>query len=165
MSNDNLIVIDGNEVRFEAGDTVLEAAAQAGIDIPTLCYDPRLEPVGACRMCMVEVEGSRLMQPACSYKAAENLVVRTRTPRVERNQRFILSLYLADTIHDREVMEDANPSKIHALAEQHGTAGEWQTLEKVRTGRDEDVNRFVEFRPDFRWRWISRAISVVDVAP
>ena len=145
---DNLMVIDGNEIRFEPGETVLQAAARAEIEIPTLCYDPRLDPAGACRMCMVEVEGSRLMQPACSYKATPNLVVRTQTERVQRNQRFILSLHLADTIQDRDEMEDANPSKIHALAEVYGTAGEWNTLEKVRTGRDADVNRFVQFRPD-----------------
>ena len=46
MSNDNLIVIDGNEVPFEEGETVLEVAAKVGLDIPTLCYDPRLDPAG-----------------------------------------------------------------------------------------------------------------------
>ncbi len=148
MSEDRLIVIDGNEIRFEEGETVLEAAARAEIDIPTLCYDPRLEPAGACRMCLVEVEGQRLMQPACAFKAAPNLVVRTQTAKVERNRQFILSLHLADTIQDREVMEDNNPSKIHALADVFGTAGEWTPVDKVRVARDADVNLFVQYRPD-----------------
>ena len=100
------VIIDGNEIRFEPGETVLEAAMRAEIEIPTLCYDPRLTPAGACRMCLVEMDGLRLMQPACSYKAAPGLVVRTQTPRVQRNREFILSLHLADTIQDRAVMED-----------------------------------------------------------
>ena len=145
---DDLIVIDGNELGFEPGETVLDVAARAEIDIPTLCYDPRLDPAGACRMCLVEVEGQRLMQPACSFKAAAGTVVRTQTAKVERNRQFILSLHLADTIQDREVMEDNNPSKVHSLADVYGTAGEWQPVEKVRTARDADVNRFIQYRPD-----------------
>jgi len=99
-------------------------------------------------MCLVEVEGQRLMQPACAFKAAPNLVVRTQTAKVERNRQFILSLHLADTIQDREVMEDNNPSKIHALADVFGTAGEWTPVDKVRVARDADVNLFVQYRPD-----------------
>jgi len=99
-------------------------------------------------MCLVEVEGQRLMQPACSFKAAPGTVVRTQTAKVERNRRFILSLHLADTIQDREAMEDNNPSKIHALADVYGTVGEWKSVDKVRAARDADVNRFIQYRPD-----------------
>ena len=116
----DFVIIDGNEISFEPGETVLEAAKRAEVEIPTLCYDPRLSPAGACRMCLVEVDGSRLMQPACSFKAAPGQVVRTQTSRVQRNREFILSLHLADTIQDRAVMEDNNPSKVHALAEKYG---------------------------------------------
>ena len=144
----DFVIIDGNEISIEPGETLLVAAKRADIEIPTLCYDPRLTPAGACRMCLVEVEGSRLMQPACSYKAAPGQVVRTQTQRVQRNREFILSLHLADTIHDREVMEDNNPSKVHELAERYGTAGDWTAVEKVRKARPNDVNRFIEFRPD-----------------
>jgi predicted molibdopterin-dependent oxidoreductase YjgC len=142
------LLIDGNEVTFEQGETLLVVAKRAEIEIPTLCYDPRLSPAGACRMCLVEVEGSRLMQPACSYMATPGAVVRTDTARVERNRQFILSLHLADTIQDREVMEDNNPSKIHALADVYGTAGEWGAVARQREGRPDDVNKFISFRPD-----------------
>jgi predicted molibdopterin-dependent oxidoreductase YjgC len=147
-SNGKFVVIDGNELSFDDGETLLEVARRAEIDIPTLCYDPRLTPAGACRMCLVEVEGSRLMQPACSYKAAPGTVVRTRTPRVERNRRFILSLHLADTFQDRALAEDANPNRVHELADVYGTAGQWPAVVKQRQGRPEDVNRFIEFRAD-----------------
>ena len=146
--NDQFLVIDGNELSFDEGETVLEVAARAGIEIPTLCYDPRLSPAGACRMCLVEVEGSRLMQPSCSYKASAGLVVRTQTPKVERNRRFILSLHLADTHHEREAMEDNNPSKIHDLADVYGTAGEWPSVDQQRLSRPHDTNPFIEFRAD-----------------
>ncbi len=147
-TNGKYVVIDGNELSFEDGETILQAAAKAEIEIPTLCWDPRLSPAGACRMCLVEVEGSRLMQPACSFKAAPGMVVRTKTPKVERNRRFILSLHLADTIADREVAEDNNPSKLHALAESYGTAGDWTPVTRQRLGRPHDTNPFIEFRPD-----------------
>ncbi len=146
-TNGKYVVIDGNELSFEDGETILQAAARGSIEIPTLCWDPRLSPAGACRMCLVEVEGSRLMQPACSFKAAPGMVVRTKTSKVERNRRFILSLHLADTIGDRAVAEDANPSKLHALAEEYGTV-EWTPVVRQRSGRPEDTNPFIEFRPD-----------------
>ncbi len=147
-SNGKYVVIDGNEVSFEEGETVLQVARRVGIEIPTLCYDDRLSPAGACRMCLVEVEGARLMQPSCAMKAAPGTVVRTRTPRVERNRRFLLSLHLADTIQDRAECEDNNPSRLHELAQTHGTAGVWPRVERRRQGRPHDDNPFIAFRPD-----------------
>ncbi len=147
-SNGKYIVVDGNELSFEDGETILQAAARAEIEIPTLCWDPRLSPAGACRMCLVEVEGSRLRQPACSFKAAPGMVVRTQTPKVERNRRFILSLHLADTVADRALAEDNNPSKLFSLAEDYGTAGEWTPVARQRQERPEDTNPFIEFRAD-----------------
>jgi len=143
------VVIDGNEVPYVEGETILQAADSIGTEIPTLCHDPRLNPAGACRMCLVEVEGARLMQPACATKVGPGMVIRTETAKVDRNRKFILSLHLADTIHDRETMEDNNPSKVHALADQYGTAGEWSSVDKVREGRSpDDDNAFISFRPD-----------------
>ena len=142
------VVIDGNELSFEEGETVLQAARRSDIEIPTLCHDDRLTPAGACRMCLVEVEGARLMQPSCSLLATPGMVVRTATPKVERNRRFILSLHLADTIQDRAVCEDNNPSRVHDLAQRYGTAGEWTPVERQRQGRPDDTNPYIEFRPD-----------------
>jgi predicted molibdopterin-dependent oxidoreductase YjgC len=142
------VIIDGSEVEFRPGETILQAARRIGTEIPTLCHDDRLEPAGACRMCMVEVEGSRLMQPACAYRTAPGMVIRTESERVARNRRFILSLHLADTIQDRERAEDAAPSKLFAYADKYGTAGEWPQVDSPREGRPHDVNPFVAFRAD-----------------
>jgi NADH-quinone oxidoreductase subunit G len=148
MSDSKFVIIDGNELDWREGETILQAAARAEIDVPTLCYDPRLSPAGACRMCLVEVEGSRLMQPTGAEKTAPGVGVRTTTSRVERNRRFILALHFADTVAERALAEDNNPSRLFALADQFGTAGAWPHVDSPRAGRPQDVNRFIEFRPD-----------------
>ncbi len=148
MTKNKLLVIDGNEVSFEDGETLLQVAQRNDIEIPTLCYDPRLTPAGACRMCLVEVEGSRLMQPACAYRAAAGTVVRTQTPRVQRNRQFLLSLHLTDTPAYRAQAEDCNPSRVHQLADVHGTAGAWPAVEACRAARPNDDNPFISYRPD-----------------
>jgi NADH dehydrogenase/NADH:ubiquinone oxidoreductase subunit G len=89
--------IDGREVAASAGMTILEAAAQAGIAIPTLCHHEKLEPYGSCRLCTVEIEsrGWSKLVVACVYPAEEGLVVRTRTEKIDRIRKLILELYLA----------------------------------------------------------------------
>ena len=71
--------IDGAEVRFTLGETVYEVAERHQAEIPTLCYDSRLEPFGGCRLCVVEVEGISKPVASCTTKASSGMVVRTRT--------------------------------------------------------------------------------------
>ena len=78
------LTIDGRELTVPEGTTLFDAAREAGIEIPTLCHDPKLEPVGVCRMCVVEVEGSRVMAASCVRRAEPGMVVRTSTEKVER---------------------------------------------------------------------------------
>ncbi len=92
-----LLQIDGKEVSAQEGMTLLEAARSAGISIPTLCYHEKLEPFGGCRLCIVELEsrgGTRLVV-SCVYPVEKNLVVRTRSPKVDRIRKMILQLLLA----------------------------------------------------------------------
>jgi len=92
-----LLQIDGKEVKAKEGMTVLEAAQSAGIRIPTLCYHKELEPFGGCRLCIVELEsrGSTRLVVSCVYPAEKNLVVRTRSEKVDRVRKMILQLLLA----------------------------------------------------------------------
>ena len=92
-----LLNIDGKEVKASAGMTVLEAARSAGISIPTLCYHKELEPYGGCRLCMVELEsrGSTRLVVSCVYPVEKNLVVRTRSEKVDRIRKMVLQLLLA----------------------------------------------------------------------
>ena len=89
--------IDGKEVGAREGMTLLEAARSAGISIPTLCHHEKLEPFGGCRICTVEVEirGWTNLVAACIYPVAKNIVVRTRSEKVDRIRKMILELLLA----------------------------------------------------------------------
>jgi NADH dehydrogenase/NADH:ubiquinone oxidoreductase subunit G len=102
-----LLQIDGKEVRAKEGMTVLEAAQGEGISIPTLCHHEKLEPFGGCRICMVEIEvhGRTQLVVSCVYPAEENLVVRTRTEKIDRIRKTILELLLAHAPDAPELQE------------------------------------------------------------
>jgi NADH dehydrogenase/NADH:ubiquinone oxidoreductase subunit G len=91
------LTIDSQEISADAGTTLLEAAASAGIKIPTICWHEATTSNALCRICVVEVEGQRLLQPACIVKAAEGMKVQTRSERVDRARRTILEM-LASTM-------------------------------------------------------------------
>ncbi len=108
-----LLQIDGKEVRAREGMTLLEAARSAGIAIPTLCYHEKLEPYGGCRLCLVELEsrgGTRLVV-SCVYPVENNLVVRTRSEKIDRIRKMILELLLA---HAPDAFE------LQGLAQEYG---------------------------------------------
>ncbi|HEX6902625.1 MAG TPA: 2Fe-2S iron-sulfur cluster-binding protein [Thermoanaerobaculia bacterium] len=86
------LTIDGQSVAVPEGATLLEAARQLGIDTPTLCYLENLTPVNVCRICVVEVEGARVLAPACSRKAEPGMVVKTDSERVRLSRRLVLEL-------------------------------------------------------------------------
>ena len=92
-----LLQIDGREVKASQEMTVLEAAQSVGISIPTLCHHEKLDPYGACRICTVEVEarGRTNLVAACIYPVEENLVVRTRSEKVNKTRKALLELMLA----------------------------------------------------------------------
>jgi NADH dehydrogenase/NADH:ubiquinone oxidoreductase subunit G len=92
-----LLQIDGREVKASQGMTVLEAAQSVGISIPTLCHHEKLDPYGACRICTVEVEarGRTNLVAACIYPVEENLVVRTRSEKIDKTRKMLLELMLA----------------------------------------------------------------------
>ncbi len=90
------LYIDGREVIVDEGKTVLEAAQAAGIYIPTLCYYPDLKPYGACRVCVVEIEGMRGLPTSCTTPATEGLNVHTETDAVNNVRRSVVELLIAD---------------------------------------------------------------------
>jgi len=108
-----LLQIDGKEVSAREGMTVLEAARGEGISIPTLCHHEKLEPFGGCRICIVEIEvrGWTKLVVSCVYPVEENLVVRTRTEKIDRIRKTILELLLAHA---------PDASELQALAQEYG---------------------------------------------
>ena len=92
-----LLQIDGKEVRASGGMTILKAAQSVGINIPTLCHHEKLEPFGCCRICTVEIDvrGRTNYVAACLYPVVKNLVVRTRSEKVDKIRKMLLELALA----------------------------------------------------------------------
>ncbi len=84
--------IDGKTVSVREGSSLLEATRSIGIKTPTLCYSERLTPINVCRVCVVELEGSRVLVPACSRKVESGMVVKTDSDRVRLNRRLVLEL-------------------------------------------------------------------------
>ena len=82
--------INGSPVSVAAGTSILEAAKLAGVEVPTLCWASNLTPVNACRLCVVEMEGSRTLVPACSRECEEGSVIQTESERVAANRKMIL---------------------------------------------------------------------------
>ena len=93
------VTIDGIEVAVPSNSTVLEAAKIAGVDIPTLCHHPAIEPIGACRICLVEIEKQRTLQPACTFPVFEGMVVQTRSEKVVGARKFVLQLLFSERNH------------------------------------------------------------------
>ncbi|NWF77990.1 MAG: formate dehydrogenase subunit alpha [Chloroflexi bacterium] len=90
------LTVNGRQVIVKKGATVLEAALDAGIYIPTLCYDADLKPYGGCRLCVVEIEGMRGLVSSCTTPATEGMVVRTETPKVNQSRRITMELISAN---------------------------------------------------------------------
>jgi predicted molibdopterin-dependent oxidoreductase YjgC len=116
--------IDGETVRAREGETILQVCRRQGLEIPTLCYGETLTPVNACRVCMVEVEGSRVLVPSCARKAEDGMVVRTASERVRHSRKMVLE-FLASSVDlsttpdvDRWIGEyDARPDRYGPPAE------------------------------------------------
>jgi NADH dehydrogenase/NADH:ubiquinone oxidoreductase subunit G len=102
-----LLQIDGREVEAKEGMTILEAARSVGIFIPTLCHHDKLEPYGACRICVVEADarGRTNLVAACLHPIEQNLAVRTRSEKVDKTRKMLLELMLAHA-PDAEDLQD-----------------------------------------------------------
>lgn len=93
------LTINGKQVKGKEGDTVLEICEANNIDIPTLCHLKGLTDVGACRMCLVEIEKERRPVPACTYPARDGLVIQTHTEKLEKYRRLVLELLFTERNH------------------------------------------------------------------
>lgn len=110
------VTIDGQRIDAEKGKTILEVSRQYGIKIPTLCYHPGLQPLGACRLCVVEItkpewQGIKKIVPSCLSPIEDKLIVETESPQVREHRKVLLNLQLA-----RAPESDV----IRSLAEEYG---------------------------------------------
>ncbi|HEX9014423.1 MAG TPA: NADH-dependent [FeFe] hydrogenase, group A6 [Chloroflexota bacterium] len=113
------LTIDGRRAQVEAGTTVLEAARQVGVRIPSLCYHPDLSVRAVCRICVVEVKGARTLQAACAYPASEGLEVRTNTPAIRASRKVNLELLLSNHPFECPTCVRNQSCELRALADEY----------------------------------------------
>ena len=141
--------INGKSCSALTGETVFNVAKRNGIDIPVLCHDDRLAPAGACRVCLVEVEGQRRLQPGCAWVVSPGMNITTESERIEKHRTVLYNLYMADHELDAEGLpvETANNNQLRTLCK----TVKPMNLEPVQAPRDArpaDDNPYIEFIPD-----------------
>ena len=115
------VTVDGKNVEVPMGSTILEAANAAGSRVPTLCHDNKLHPFGACRICLVEVEGTpRKFTPSCTTPATDKMVVRTTSPALIEARRMVLELLLIKHPLDCPVCDKAGECSLQDLVHEYG---------------------------------------------
>ena len=112
--------INEKEIRVEEGVSILEAARENSIDIPTLCYDRELSPFGGCRLCLVEIKGYKKLVPSCSTKVKEGMVVYTESERVVKIRKDILDLLLSNHPMDCLTCDKVGECKLQDYAYRYG---------------------------------------------
>ncbi|MFN2432454.1 MAG: formate dehydrogenase subunit alpha [Gemmatimonadota bacterium] len=135
------LTVDGREVTVAAGSTVWEAVRALGIEVPVLCHDPAMRPVGVCRTCVVEVEGARVFPASCVRPAEPGMVVRTSTPRLERQRRVLVELLMAD--HPTPCEKEARGAgcELERLARRYGIGdGAGPVRLEARPPRERDLS-------------------------
>jgi len=115
------LTIDNKQVTVEEGTTILKAAEKLGIEIPTFCYHDKLEAVGACRMCLVEVEKTPKLQIACATMVTEGMVVKTDTPQVARARKGVLEFLLINHPLDCPVCDKGGECELQNLVFKFGS--------------------------------------------
>lgn len=141
---DFTITLDGDEVPVRRGETLYEVAERHRREIPTLCYDPRLEPFGGCRLCIVELEGARNPVASCTTKATPGMAVTTRSARLEMHRRVLMEMVASE---NRDL--DVDPLSGYASQEMAGLLDRYDARTgrfagaKSGTSRSDDPNPFI----------------------
>jgi NADH-quinone oxidoreductase subunit G len=138
------MTLDGEEVQFTPGETIYEIAERHRKDVPTLCYDQRLEPFGGCRLCVVDLEGARAPVASCTTKAEPGMVVRTRTKTIDKHRKTLLEMVASE---NREIDVDplrgyASQELVNLLDRYDARSGRFAGEQSGQTRNDDD-NPFI----------------------
>jgi predicted molibdopterin-dependent oxidoreductase YjgC len=142
------ITIDDQVILTQAGRTILEAARENGISIPTLCYHPRLRPIGSCRLCVVEIEGAERPMTACTTPVQEGIVVHTQTDRLNRIRRDALELILTYHPLDCPQCDAGGQCELQDLVFQFGIAEQEYQATRTRQGMREFATPLIRYWGD-----------------
>ncbi len=141
------IVINGTEIQVYGEKTILDVCRQAGIYVPTICHDERLEPYGGCRLCMVEIQGMAKPLAACTTPVQDGMKITTESHNLSRLRRTMLSLLLSNHPNDCLCCEKAGDCALQELAYAYGVKhGEYEGERSNQAVRED--NPFITFEPD-----------------
>lgn len=139
--NQVTLTIDGQAIKVPEGSTVLDAIKAADIYVPTLCHDPELRAYGACRLCIVQIEGLRGLPTSCTTPAQEGMVVRTETDEIERVRKTIVELAIADHPEDCLVCSKSEDCRLLHVARYLGVERDSvERLRRARPPREQDTS-------------------------
>jgi NADH-quinone oxidoreductase subunit G len=145
-TNKVTLTIDGREVTVERGTTVLEAAQSIGIDIPTFCWHPKLESVGACRMCLVDIEKNPKPVVSCATEATPGMVVYTKSERIITARRGVLEFLLLNHPLDCPTCDKGGECDLQNITFRHGTDTSRQAFTRRRVIDEETHTTFDDKR-------------------
>ena len=114
------VSLNGKETWSERGKTILSLARENGIEVPTLCYHPELSPIGACRVCLVEVKGEKNLVAACSYPIEREIEIWTGNEKVLKARKMVLELILSDHPYDCMTCEKSGSCLLEKYAYENG---------------------------------------------
>ncbi|HEY8532180.1 MAG TPA: NADH-quinone oxidoreductase subunit NuoG [Limnochorda sp.] len=137
------LTIDGRTAQVPPGTLLVDAARSVGVDIPVFCSHGKLDPVGVCRMCLVEVEGSRKLVTACSERVREGMVVHTDTPQVAEARKGVLEFLLLNHPLDCPVCDKGGECDLQDLTYQYGPAVSRLADPKRRKPKAVDLGPFI----------------------
>ena len=141
------INIDGKDYDVSENITVLGACHNVGIDIPTLCYDDRLEPKPSCNLCVVEVDGENELKTSCSLKIKEGMKIKTNTDKIIEARRKTLSSLLSKNPHDCSKYAETNRCKLHSYCDNYEISSELSIIDRKRYPIDHS-NLFYDIDPN-----------------
>lgn len=136
------VTIDDKKVQAKQGQTILEAAQANGIEIPTLCQHKDLEPIGACRICVVEVQGAKGLTASCCTPVGDGMIISTNSEKVKKARRVVINLILSSHAHNCVVCSTANVCELQKLAADCDI-GKSRYKNRKRYYQQEDVSPYV----------------------
>ena len=137
------VKINGRELEVGEGTTILQAARQAGIHVPTLCFLEKREPIGACRVCLVEVAGARTLMASCSTPCTEGMEVQVNSPRARAARKQVVELLLSEHDGDCQTCERNEDCELRKLASDMGIRAIAYEGERAAAHRDESTAALV----------------------
>ena len=137
------ITINGKEIEFEKGMTVLQACELADVEIPRFCYHEKLSIAGNCRMCLVEMEKSPKPIASCAMPAAEGMVIKTNTPKIEKSRKGVMEFLLANHPLDCPVCDQGGECDLQDISTVYGYE-EGRMREYKRAVEDKNIGPLIK---------------------